>query len=664
MGKKRLILFILLIGILFITIISSEQYGFDNKAGEVSIKTSTTTFSGNLTNFTQLADTPDSYTGQANKCVIVGAGETALVFGDCSSASGDITSVIGDFYITNGSTSGIVSLIFNESQLNITIDRRSVGNLSWNESRANLLYANITWNYNQTQSLYFYNQTILYTNGSYIDLIGRQFNVSISASQWFYNQTANKYFYNQTIIYTNGSGIDLVGFQFNLSASITGDNSSWNESRANLLYANITWNYNQTKSAFFYNHTIFISTSGCSLADKVVNVTITNGALNVTCIDDVEGSGSGNPFNQVLNTTSNVTFANITLGGIDVKTWLYNQTATQFFYNQTVLYTNGSYIDLVGNKFNVSTSAIQWFYNQTQSLYFYNHTIFTSQLGCAVGDYVSNVSITNGAINVTCRTDSVGAGGGNPFNQILNTTSNVTFNNITLGGINVQTWLYNQTQTLYFYNQTVLYTNGSYIDLVGRQFNVSTSASQWFYNQTQTLYFYNQTQFTSQLGCSAGNLVRNVSITNGVINVTCVTDSTGSAGNPFNQILNTTSNVTFNNISISKNSEFLQNISASWFKGLFNWVINPGISTRYLTFNGSSLTFSEANMNATIVTHGILSGFNKTYNIFNQDLNTTNQVTFANITATQNISAIIVSAINVTINGSTIYFNGSDYIWK
>src|SRR3972149_10791323 len=116
-------------------------------------------------------------------------GESGLEFGSCTAgAGGDIESVQGDSYITNGSNSGAVNLIFNETklnqtiddrsinsyintqkttngfylyndtstiffndtQLNITIDSRASGNASWNQSYANTLYASIIWGYNQT----------------------------------------------------------------------------------------------------------------------------------------------------------------------------------------------------------------------------------------------------------------------------------------------------------------------------------------------------------------------------------------------------------------------------------------------------------------------------------------------------------------------------------
>jgi len=69
---------------------------------------------------------------------------------------------------------------------------------------------------------------------------------------------------------------------------------------------------------------------------------------------------------------------------------------------------------------------------------------------------------------------------------------------------------------------------------------------------------------------------------NGSINIT------NNYFNNFDQSLNTTENVTFVNVT-----------ATGWFNGLFNWSINT-VSSAWLQFTGSVLTFNETKLNETI----------------------------------------------------------------
>src|SRR3990170_7447916 len=182
---KKSIIFILIIFLISVATASIEIFGGDVTDREIDI----TSAVSRIQTFLDLTDTPNSYSGEGANCVKVNVGETGLEFGSCTAgAGGDIESVQGDIYITNGSNSGAVNLIFNETklnqtiddrsinsyidtqkttngfylfndtstiffndtQLNITIDSRATGNASWNQSYANTLYASIIWGYNQT----------------------------------------------------------------------------------------------------------------------------------------------------------------------------------------------------------------------------------------------------------------------------------------------------------------------------------------------------------------------------------------------------------------------------------------------------------------------------------------------------------------------------------
>lgn len=109
---------------------------------------------------------------------------------------------------------------------------------------------------------------------------------------------------------------------------------------------------------------------------------------------------------------------------------------------------------------------------------------YLTDTDCPAGQLVIGVQV-NGT--VLCAADS-GSGSGNPFDQWLNTTNNVTFYNLTItqdiiiGSTGVSQWLYNQTQSIYFYNQTFV---GS--------FNYNQTDTAYFYNMTDTQYYYNMT---------------------------------------------------------------------------------------------------------------------------------------------------------------------------
>src|SRR3989344_7789050 len=130
----------------------------------------------------------------------------------------------------------------------------SSGNLSWNETRANLLYSPILWSYNQTQPFTDWLSTFLYN----------------------YNQTTpaitdiNNRFYNKTFIeQNNGSWISTYNatyalWSFNQSAiqfNFNQSNIQYNFNQSNIQYnfnqSAIEYNFNQSAIAFNYNQSIF-----------------------------------------------------------------------------------------------------------------------------------------------------------------------------------------------------------------------------------------------------------------------------------------------------------------------------------------------------------------------------------------------------------------------
>ena len=148
------------------------------------------------------------------------------------------------------------------------------------------------------------------------------------------------------------------------------------------------------------------------------------------------------------------------------------------------------------------------------------------------------------------------------------------------------------------------------------------------------------------------------------------------------------SNIVLNNQSQSFSDD--QNITLGargWFKGLFNWLI-AGNSSHYLSFNGSTLTFDETRLNTTIdnriiTSSAVNASWNQTYadskysniiygynqslnpilsNIFNQDLNTTNNVLFSDLNVTNVLrvgSTVLQADTSGTLNVTGVAnFNG------
>jgi len=113
-------------------------------------------------------------------------------------------------------------------------DGVGTGNASWNQSLANTLYASIIWAYNQT-----------YTSGTF------------NATYDGYNYSYGKFWINQTLNQTlfNLTFIQPYNIWFYNMSDGTGGNFTWNETRANLLYASIIWGYNQTYTGGTFNIT-------------------------------------------------------------------------------------------------------------------------------------------------------------------------------------------------------------------------------------------------------------------------------------------------------------------------------------------------------------------------------------------------------------------------
>jgi len=101
---------------------------------------------------------------------------------------------------------------------------------------------------------------------------------------------------------------------FNSTYAASTANNSWNETYANLLYANISWNYNQTYSGSTFNLTYaglmnnasYLSTYNLTYASNNAH---THDAANIT-----EGAFGAGEYNMSGNLTFNLNNQGLALG--------------------------------------------------------------------------------------------------------------------------------------------------------------------------------------------------------------------------------------------------------------------------------------------------------------------------------------------------------------
>ncbi len=169
-----------------------------------------------------------------------------------------------------------------------------------------------------------------------------------------------------------------------------------------------SFNYNQTSGAVTYvNSQGFLTSSSANatyllvtdlpLANRTtVHCSNITGSISNLCT--VNNGAFTNIFDQILNTTSNVTFESINasreiyVSNIAVKQWLYNQTQISAFnYNQT---QSPYFYNQTGN-FNYNQTVNPYFYNQTSVLLNNNLSLANNNLSASTGFFGFLGSIAN-----------------------------------------------------------------------------------------------------------------------------------------------------------------------------------------------------------------------------------------------------------------------------
>lgn len=190
---------------------------------------------------------------------------------------------------------------------------------------------------------------------------------------------------------------------------------------------------------------------------------------------------------------------------------------------------------------------------------FQNLTTYDCQSGFVVQSIQNNGT-------VFCVADA-NTGGGNIFDQELNSTQNVSFGNVTSSS-----WfngLFNWTLTTV--GELYLTFTGGVLDFDEAQLN-ATIDDRLIANETNR--FQNLTSYDCQVG-----FVMNGTYNNGT--ASCIADADSGAINIFDQELNTTESPTFGNLTITRNLTVFGNAS-----------INTFTARRYLAFPPNGIGFN------------------------------------------------------------------------
>lgn len=235
--------------------------------------------------FTQLLDTPNSYSGSADYCVTVNSGETGVEFTNCSTGGGGSGAIDlvngGNNYIYVNTTTGDVYVFLNESVLNQTIE--SFDYIAFSDEPNLNVNSSDHWD-----GLDTYNTTV------FEEQTGGVLGISFSWLTTFIN---NFGYITLDDYWTNASN----EFRFYTDTTYTTQINANGNPTAIRLGGNINAN----------NKDI----TGVSLitASNWSDVNISES--QIYDLNHTGGGGGGNPFDQDLNTTSNVTFANVDVSG-------------------------------------------------------------------------------------------------------------------------------------------------------------------------------------------------------------------------------------------------------------------------------------------------------------------------------------------------------------
>ena len=217
-------------------------------------------------------------------------------------------------------------------------------------------------------------------NETYADTIYAD--ISVVDTDTHLSADLDLYLYNDsTTISFNGTKLNVT-----IDSRAGGDNASWNKTYADTLYSAIQWGYNQTLAAYNLWNTDWSSTYNETYAGSVNNASYLS-TYNAT----YDASVANNTFNQSLTDTL--------YSGIE---WDYNQSLATFtMWNSTwdndtdTTYTAGSNLTLTDTVFSLNTTALK---DWLDTIYSAIGSYFTSS--DFQGAFDNNLSSVEGDLNV------------------------------------------------------------------------------------------------------------------------------------------------------------------------------------------------------------------------------------------------------------------------
>ncbi len=418
--------------------------------------------------------------------VLFGNGSCGVISG--GGGSGDITSVQGDIYITNGSNSGAVNLVFNETQLNDTIDNRIPAatnpfDQELNQS-SNVNFGNVTtvgfftgifnWIINLADSSPAY----LTFNGTTLSFDEGQLNTTIDSRSSAVANLSLRNIFDQDLNKSSNVNFGNLTILNNLSV---GGNTLFVGTNGKVGIGTAS-----PQSLLNLNSTPGDITSGLTFGDGDTGI--------YELVDDILVLDAGNASIWRIS-RGNADFASSKARGPALVSSNTDETNPVIIPNRDDKDTGmGGFIDATtdtlaliaggvnilnvvetgGNGFvGIGTTTPQATLNVVGTLNVTGGINLSSYISCTALETDANG-------NLLCGSDDTGGGGGNPFDQVLNTTSNVSFGNVTsVGTFNgLFNWTINSISSIYLiFNGNELTFNETRLNETISDLNIDTNDS-------------------------------------------------------------------------------------------------------------------------------------------------------------------------------------------